>query len=200
MTMNRPQLKSVKQQKAEAKVIYDRFVKLKGDFFQKEMVPMTDEDLKLIEKNNRFTRKITVPFFVMISSGALGYGLYLAVMQDWIYAGGMLLGGIGLWFFSRYLLHYYRELLELKMKVVITGIITDKEKYRRQYATLYCFTLSEEKEIVVDEKEYKQFHLGDIVRYETLSLERYINHAITLIDKISEIMQRDDIARSAYKV
>jgi exosome complex RNA-binding protein Rrp4 len=57
--------------------------------------------------------------------------------------------------------------------------------------------LSEEKEVVVEEKEYKQFHLGDIVQYESLSLERYISHAITLIDKISEVMQRDDIARSA---
>ena len=195
--MNQQRSKSVKQQRAEAKVVYDRFVKLKGEFFKEEMLPMTEEDFKLIEKKVRFTNRITVPFFVMISFGALGYGLYLAVMQDWIYAGGMLLGGIGLWFFSRYLLHYYRELLELKKKVVITGIITNKEKYNRQYETLYCLMLSEEKEVIVEEKEYKQFHLGDIVQYESLSLERYISHAITLIDKISEVMQRDDIARSA---
>lgn len=194
--MNQLQLKSVKQQKADAEVVYDRFIKLKGELFQKEMVPMGDEDLKIVQKDDRFTRKITAPVLYFFAAGAAIGSIYLGFSGDWTIAIGLFLCAIALVSFSIYLLSYYRELLEQKEKTVITGIITNKEKYKRQYETVYCLMISEQQEVVVNEKQYKEFRLGDIVRYESLSLERYVNHSITLIAKISEIMQRDDSARN----
>lgn len=194
--MNQP-IKSVKQQRAEAKIAYYRFVELRGELYQREMVPMSEEDLKVVQKNDRFTRKITAPVFYFYSACAVIGGVYAIISGHWPMAIGMFLCTIALVSFSIYLLSYYRELLEQKEKTVITGIITDKEKYSRKYETVYCLKISEQQEVVVDERQYKEFRLGDIVRYETISLERYIRHSISLIGKISEVMQRNDISGNA---
>ncbi len=190
--MKQLQLKSEKQQRAEAKVVYDRFVKLKGELFQKEMVPMSEEDLKAVKKNDWFTRNITAPVFYFFAAGAFIGSVYLIISGDWPIAIGMFLCAIGFVSLSIYLVSYYRELLEQKEKTVFTGIITDKKKYNAKYGTEHFLILSEEQRLVVNEKQYKEFRLGDIVRYETLSLERYINHSINLIGKIGEVLQRDD--------
>lgn len=186
------QPKSEKQKNEEAKALYDRFVREKGELFKQEWIPMQDEDLKAVKKNDRFTRRITAPVFYTVAAFAVVGGIYLVTTGDWHIAIGIFLCAIALVSFSLYLVSYYKEILNQKEKLLITGIVTGKSKLSRQYETRYCLKLNEQKEVVVTEKQCKEFHLGDMVQYETLSEERYIKHTITLIGKISDHLNPGD--------
>lgn len=177
---------SIAELKAEARKAYEAFVKVKGDLFQQKFLPMTEEEVKLVEKQARFTRHITVPFFGVVSVAAFGWAMYLLYTHDWYIAISVLISSVGLTFFSRYLLLEYRDLLVKKEKLVFTGIITEKKKYKGQQETSYYFTLSEKQKVAVDDETFKKYHLGDIIQYESLSLERWIKNTVTLISRISE--------------
>jgi hypothetical protein len=183
--MNTP--KSPKQQKEEAKIAYDKYVKKhKKNLFKAEMIPMTDEDIALVQKRANFTRSITARVFYVVAGIATLGGIYLLYIGDWALSLVVFLCAMVLVLFLRSLTATYRKLLEQKEKLVVTGIVTSKEKQKRENETLYYLTLSEKKDVVVRKKDYDQYRLGDIVRYETLSEERYISHAITLTGKIGD--------------
>lgn len=178
--------KSVAELKAEAKHVYEAFVKLKGDLFQQKSLPMNEEEVKLVEKQARFTRHITVPIFGIVAVAAFGWAMYLLYSHDWYIAISVLISSLALIFFSRYLLLEYRDLLVKKEKLVFTGIITEKKRYKGQQETSYYFTLSDKQKVAVDEESFKKYHLGDIIQYESLSLDRWIKNTVTLISRITD--------------
>lgn len=180
------------QLKAEAMVLYDQFVARNGELFRQEMIPMTEDDLKPVQKNDRFTRRVTAPVFYGVALCSLGGSIYLFFTNDWPIAIGMLLCSIALVSFTMYLTGYYSELISRKEKLVISGIITGKKKYNRNYGADYYLEVSKKKDVAVDQKQYMEFCFGDIIRYETLSEERYIRHSIALIGKISEYIHSQE--------
>ena len=183
--MNPP--KSPKQQKEEAKIAYDKYVKKhKKNLFKTAMVPMTDEDITLVREKANFTSSITARVFYSVATIAMLGGFYLIYIGDWALSLVVFLCAMVLVLFTRSLTATYWKLLNEKEKLSITGIVTNREKRKGENETLYYLTLSEKKDVVVRKKDYEQYKLGDIVRYETLSEERYISHAITLTGKIGD--------------
>lgn len=132
-------------------------------------LPMTDEELRIMEKNRRFTRRIGVPLMILMGGCGLLGGI-------WAIATDASAVGIGLAFSSMIMLglggYYFRETrtpVERPEKFFVTGVITKKKMsgdFTRRYYHIElnnnrykCFLYAE---------EFKKLNVGDVVQCERL--------------------------------
>lgn len=143
---------------------YDEFVKQKGDLFEVNEVTIDEADGLELEKLNRFSKKITYPFFLVIGIGSFLTSVYLFLIPEWIYAFGFLMCAVALVALSFYFRGHYSEVLSAGKKIVMTGIISKIKKS----GSYYGLTISNREEIFFSETPVKGFKAGDIIRCQYL--------------------------------
>jgi hypothetical protein len=185
--MNTVIQKTAKQLRKEVMQRYTKFVSERGDLFEITSELMNAEDISLVEKNDRFARQITSPMVSVVALVAFFWSLYLFFKKEWWMAVSLLGTSAAVFFFIRNLTSYYKELLESNQKQVIKGIISDKMKRGMWLDVSYWLTISGRHKLVVEKVDFKKFHIGDIVRHESLGIERPVKTTLTRIGYINEI-------------
>lgn len=131
---------------------------------------MSDEELRVMERNRRLTRHIMVPLMLLLGGSGVVGGIF-AITQEVSEVGIgltssaliMLLLG---WFYAR----DTRKPIERPEKFFVSGVITDKRKTGSAFTTTYheiklnggkytCF---------INEKDFKKLKPGDVVQCERL--------------------------------
>ena len=164
---------------SKAQKRYAAFVESNGELFEKKVVPMDAEDLKNVEYNYRFTKRITIPVTLGITLIALGTITWFGM--DWYktLSGVIMLMVLGGFLMS--LVSHYRGLLEKKEKTIVKGVVTQKRSFSR--GSYYVF-LSEQEEIEVTQEEFKRCVGGEIVEVSFLSKERPLRRSFRIIDQL----------------
>lgn len=172
----------------ELRAIYEKFLAVKGDLFQSSLAPMNEEEIRILEKDARFTQTITVRVFFIFGILAIGGGIWCIATDTWIPGVGMLTCSIAFFAFSMYYKSSYKDLIEKKEKVVINGVVTNRKTYNGRYGKDYMVTLSRKKDIFIVKEDYEKVKLGDIVQYETLSEDHPIKSSIKVLGHIREFI------------
>ncbi len=176
----------MKQTRNEAIQRYKKFVSEQGNLFEKANEPMNSDEILFIERQNQFTRKVTTPIVLPFAIIALVWSFYSFYQKEWWMAIS-LLGASGVaFFFVRNLTAHYKELLETNEKQIIKGIVSDKRKRGTWPDVSYWLTISGAHELVVERSEFDKFHIGDIVRHESLGADRPLKSTLTCIGNINE--------------
>lgn len=164
---------------SKAQKRYAAFVESSGELFEKKVVPMDAEDLKNVEYNYRFTKRITVPVTLGITLITLGILLWYGM--DWykILSGVILLFALSTFLWS--LVAHYKELLEKRNKTIIRGVVTQKRAFSGGHHYIF---LSEQEEVEVTPEEFKQCLGGEIVEVSFLSKERPLRRSFKIIDQL----------------
>lgn len=178
--------KSNKQIRIEEIQRYKKFTSERGSLFENTLELMNAEDILVVEKSNQFTRRITFPIVSVLVLVALLWSLYLFYKKEWWMAVSLFGSSAAAFFFIRNLASHYTELLETNQKQVIKGIVSDKRKRGMWPDVSYWLTISGKHELVVERTEFNKFHIGDIVRHESLGGDRPLKSTLTCIGNIKE--------------
>jgi hypothetical protein len=141
---------------------YQQFVSEHGELFEENTAPMDDDDHKRV---NSFFNAVTGFFsFFSIVFFLLLYFKWPDTMKDQIYSVFMAAGIIGgfIWRFRA-----KKRMMTENVKTIIKGVITSK-KSRKNKRRNTAVQISNRKEIVFIEADYRKYMLGDIVRVELL--------------------------------
>lgn len=147
---------------------------------------MTEEELRLMERNRRLTRRIMVPMMGMMGTSGLAGGF-------WAISTETLAVGIGLAFSSLIMLGFAwfyfsdtRKPVERREKFFVTGVITGKKRRGSEFTKVYyelvlnggkyvCFVYKEEADKV---------RLGDIVQCERLEENSVYADRVTVMTRV----------------
>jgi hypothetical protein len=177
---------SPNQSLEEIKAAYEKFLALKGEVFEVKSIDMNAGELELVKKAERFNRRITFPFFMAMGVLSMGGGVW-ALWSGFIIPGlGLLVGAVAVGAFGLSYSGYKQE--SPRHKVVITGIVTGRKTYNRQFGKSYLITLSRKKDLFIAKEDYDKIRLGDLVQYETLSETQEIKSGITRLGHINDVM------------
>lgn len=165
---------------------YKKFVSERGNLFEIKNESMNNEEILLVEKQNQFTRKITTPIVLPIAIIALVWSFYSFYEKEWWIAISLFGASVVAILFLKNLTEHYKELLKSNQKQVIKGIVSDKCKRGMWPDVSYWLTISSEHELVVERTEFDKFHIGDIVRHESLGGDRPVKSTLTYIGNIKE--------------
>jgi hypothetical protein len=132
---------------SKAQKRYAAFVEVHGELFERKVVPMDAEDVRNVEYNYRFTKRITIPVTLGVTVTLFCIILWLGI--DWYKAivGPILI--LGLAGFLASLVSHYKELLEKKEKTVNKGMVTQKKVFSSGHCYLF---LSEQQHVEVTKK------------------------------------------------
>ncbi len=170
----------------EIKAAYEKFLALKGEVFEVKSVDMNAEEMALVNKAERFNRRITFPFFMVMGVLSIAGGVWALLNRFLIPGLGILLGAIAA--IAIGLSYRGSKQKGPKLKLVITGIVTGRKTYNRQFGKSYLITLSRKKDLFVAKEDYDKIRLGDLVQYETLSETQDIKSGITRLGHINDVM------------
>lgn len=177
---------SSNQSLEEIKASYEKFLTLKGEVYEVKLADMNAEEVALVEKAERFNKRITLPFFTAMGVLSVA-GSVWALWNGFIIPGlGLLLSAVAVIAFA---LSYRGDKPNgPRQKTVIMGIVTGRKMYTRQFGKSYMITLSRKKDLFINQDDYERIRLGDFVQYETLSEAQDIKSGVIRLGHINDLM------------
>jgi hypothetical protein len=147
-------------------------------------LPMTDEELRIMERNRRLTRRIMVPLMgIMGASGVAGGVFYMA--EGWLAVNiGLVISGLIMSGFAWFYYSDSKRPVERPEKFFVTGVITRKRKsgdFTRRY---YSIELNGDRyKCFIDEAEFDRLKVGDRVQCERLLETSVFADRVVVLDR-----------------
>ncbi len=139
--------------------------------YEEGRLPMTEEELRMMERNRRLTRRVMVPMMGLMGTSGLAGGFW-AISTETIAVGiGLTFSALIMLGFAGFYFADTRKPIERREKFFVTGVITGKKKRGSEFTSVYyelilnggnyrCF--------VYNKKDFEKVKLGDIVQCERL--------------------------------
>lgn len=130
---------------------------------------MTEEELRIMERNRRLTRRIMVPMMTVLGGCGLVGGIF-AILTDMSAVGiGLTFSAVTMLGFATFYFYDSKKPVERPEKFFITGVITRKKKsgdFTRRY---YSIELNGDRHrCYLTEAEFGKVKVGDHVQCERL--------------------------------
>lgn len=154
--------------------------------FEEGRLPMSEEDLRILERNRRLTQRIMVPLMGLMGTSGIVGGFWAISTQT-------LAVGIGLTFSSLIMLgfagFYYadtRKPIERREKFFVTGVITSIKRRGSEFTKVYY-------ELILNDGNYRCFIYkediekvkpGDIVQCERLEENSVYADRVTVMTRV----------------
>jgi hypothetical protein len=163
---------------------YEKFVKDRGELFEKLSLPMDNDDRSEVKKKQRLVALFLAPLLLIIISIAL-YFVWEGSTMNYLFLGfpGAVVVLTVINYFN------YESILKENNKNIVRGVLTDKQKIDDGDTVDYDFELSNKETIGVSRSDFKKFSLGDILEIQllseqnSLSLKTKIKLLGTIFDK-----------------
>ena len=138
--------------------------------FHEGRLPMTDEELRIMERNRRLTRRIMVPMMTVLGICGVVGGIFAILTEKSVVGIGLTFSAITMLGFALFYFSDTRKPVELPEKFFVTGVITGKRKRGSAFTSVYyeinlnrgtytCY---------VGEEDFKRLKAGDKVQCERL--------------------------------
>lgn len=131
---------------------------------------MSEDELRLLAKNRRLTRRIMVPMMGLLGGGGLAGGIWTGV-TDYLTVGlGLTFSSVIMLGFAAYYFFNTKEPVELPEKFFVTGVITDKKQTGSGFTQRYYrIELNKDRyACYLTKTDFDRVKVGDFVRCERL--------------------------------
>ncbi len=138
--------------------------------FQVGRLPMTEEELRILERNRRMTRRIMVPLMWAFGALGLGGGVW-AIFTDALAVGiGLTFASITMLGFAWFFTMDTKKPVERPEKFFTTGTITGMKKTGSVFTQVYYrIELNDNRyRCFVSEPDFRRIKVGDVVTCERL--------------------------------
>lgn len=138
--------------------------------YQEGRLPMTEEELRIMERNRRLTRRIMVPMMTVLGGCGLFGGIF-AIFTDKSAVGiGLTFSAVTMLGFAWYYFTDTKKQVELPEKFFVSGVITQKRQRGSVFTQVYYeINLNRSKYVCyVSQKDFKRLKVGDKVQCERL--------------------------------
>lgn len=131
---------------------------------------MTDEELKLVERNRKLTRNVTAPIMSVVGILGLVGGIWVLSTETSIIGIGLTSSAIVMISLAVYFFISSRKPVVRVDKFYVTGIVTDRKQTGSILTHVYYqVKLNEDKYTgYVTKQDFKKCQPGDIIRCERL--------------------------------
>lgn len=165
---------------------YQAYLNTHPDPYQEGRLPMSDAELKLVERNRMLTRNVMVPIMSVIGLLGLIGGLWIVTAEASIVGIGLTtsaLAMIGLAVF--YYLNTQKPIVRLE-KFFVTGIVTDHRKTGGLLTNIYYRVKLNDGRYTgfITKEDFRKCQRGDIIRCERLDETSVNVHRVENIGKI----------------
>lgn len=133
-------------------------------------LPMSDEELRIMERNRRLTRRIMVPLMGLMGACGVAGGIW-AISTDTLAIGiGLSFSALTMLGFAWFYAVDTKRPVERPEKFFVTGTVTRMKKSGSVLTRIYySVELNENRYMCyLTEEEFKRIKVGDVVRCERL--------------------------------
>lgn len=138
--------------------------------FETGCLSMSDEELSVLERNRRLTRRIMVPLMSLMGTCGLAGGIF-AIATDTVAIGiGLTVSALSMLGFAIFYAVDTRKPVVRPEKFFVTGVITRKRKRGGAFTYVYYeLKLSDDRyTCFVSKKDFERLKQGDVVQCERL--------------------------------
>jgi hypothetical protein len=133
-------------------------------------LPMSEEELSIMDRNRRLTRRIMVPLMGLMGICGLAGGVYAMAIETMAIGFGLTFASLTMLGFTLFYIADTKKPVSRPEKFFVTGVVSSKRKRGSPFTNIYYeLNLNGDKyRCFISKKDFERLKTGDIVQCERL--------------------------------